>query len=637
MDLENLLRRKDAELEERANLLLKTKVAIEHLQEELASNRRSYETQQKNIEQQAQQLRDTERHLQLVESELERKSSECTDILGDNLSLKRKIQELQDFLAKLKDDSSANLNALKAKLASCEISLEAAQTEIKYQSNQIQSLQSELAEKSDLVSMQKNQVASIEEVTSQLRSQVASLTSSLELVQQEKQSLEAVLQRAHIEIQEEVDQLKRDIAREKSTRMLLESQLQETMDTLAAEREDNTAEVSSWRRQLREAQEKVTDRLENCESSWSARYEKLQLESDKRLDECKREWTRKYYVTEGEWFKKLQAANHTWAIKLEAVGREWMQRYDADRIKWDEERSILQNSFDDRIKAAAEAHAADVQKMKQQYDTKAASVEAKFAADINSLERSWSQRLEAALAASEQEKKVAQQGREVELNQQVDLGHQELAEVKLAGHAAVAEVQAQWAAKLAAEEKRWLQEKHELDKHWSEKLHAVEKAASDAQAALRAQIESRVTSVTHQVVALAKRDAKREANRGSLLRQLTELQALSEDEQKRRCEVESALHEASSIFKKELEEKNEQLDVLRNELRHAQCYPNMASSYSINAPLLCRPCSGCAGAWYGRQCSHLHKGHMSHAVQQDLYFSLRNDCHAKVSSAGGTL
>lgn len=134
-----------------------------------------------------------------------------------------------------------------------------------------------------------------------------------------------------------------------------------------------------------------------------------------------------------------------------------MQRYDADRIKWDEERSILQNSFDDRIKAAAEAHAADVQKMKQQYDTKAASVEAKFAADINSLERSWSQRLEAALAASEQEKKVAQQGREVELNQQVDLGHQELAEVKLAGHAAVAEVQAQWAAKLAAEEKRWLQ------------------------------------------------------------------------------------------------------------------------------------------------------------------------------------
>lgn len=135
-----------------------------------------------------------------------------------------------------------------------------------------------------------------------------------------------------------------------------------------------------------------------------------------------------------------------------------------------------------------------------------------------------------------------------------------------------------------------VQEKHELDKHWSEKLHAVEKAASDAQAALRAQIESRVTSVTHQVVALAKRDAKREANRGecmmitssvnltswlepfpapsgSLLRQLTELQALSEDEQKRRCEVESALHEASSIFKKELEEKNEQLDVLRNELR----------------------------------------------------------------------
>ncbi len=44
---------------------------------------------------------------------------------------------------------------------------------------------------------------------------------------------------------------------------------------------------------------------------------------------------------------------------------------------------------------------------------------------------------------------------------------------------------------------------------------------------------------------------------------------MSEEEQRRRGELEGALREASSIFKRELQEKNEQLQLLRREIRCA--------------------------------------------------------------------
>lgn len=46
-----------------------------------------------------------------------------------------------------------------------------------------------------------------------------------------------------------------------------------------------------------------------------------------------------------------------------------------------------------------------------------------------------------------------------------------------------------------------------------------------------------------------------------------ELRAASESEHRKRGELEAALREASSIFKRELQDKNEQLEMLRRELR----------------------------------------------------------------------
>lgn len=69
----------------------------------------------------------------------------------------------------------------------------------------------------------------------------------------------------------------------------------------------------------------------------------------------------------------------------------------------------------------------------------------------------WTQRMEAALAASEQDRQAAQRSWEASATERQALAAHELAEARQAGQVAVAEAQAGWAARLAAEEKRWLE------------------------------------------------------------------------------------------------------------------------------------------------------------------------------------
>lgn len=58
------------------------------------------------------------------------------------------------------------------------------------------------------------------------------------------------------------------------------------------------------------------------------------------------------------------------------------------------------------------------------------------------------------------------------------------------------------------------QDRHDLDRQWAEKLHAADKAACEAQAALRLQLEARLTAVSDRVAGLVKKESKRERQRG---------------------------------------------------------------------------------------------------------------------------
>lgn len=55
--------------------------------------------------------------------------------------------------------------------------------------------------------------------------------------------------------------------------------------------------------------------------------------------------------------------------------------------------------------------------------------------------------------------------------------------------------------------------------------------------------------------------------------QVDEIRETGDEEFKKRCQVEKALRQAASIFKKELHEKNEELGILNGQLRSMQDNP----------------------------------------------------------------
>lgn len=77
---------------------------------------------------------------------------------------------------------------------------------------------------------------------------------------------------------------------------------------------------------------------------------------------------------------------------------------------------------------------------------------------------------------------------------------------------------------------------------------------------------------------------------------MAELEASGEGERERRREVEAALQEASSIFKRELADKSQQLDLLRQEIRWGGGQLAMLSSaWCVHVHVQ----RGQAGSWGG--------------------------------------
>jgi Tfp pilus assembly protein PilE len=68
-----------------------------------------------------------------------------------------------------------------------------------------------------------------------------------------------------------------------------------------------------------------------------------------------------------------------------------------------------------------------------------------------------------------------------------------------------------------------------------------------------------------------------------LLRQLAEVEAAGQMERERRREVEAALAEASAIFKRELADKNGQLELQRQEIRWVSMWEKQCGVGGIQA------------------------------------------------------
>ena len=155
-----------------------------------------------------------------------------------------------------------------------------------------------------------------------------------------------------------------------------------------------------------------------------------------------------------------------------------------------------------------------------------------------------------------------------------------------------------------------MQVKAELEQHWSTRLQLVRQSLQAVQAAQRSQVEAVVASIVARITDMAARDAKQQKKRRQLLEQVTELRAASEGESSKRRDVEQALQTASHLFKRELKEKNAQLEKLRSEVHSLRVagWAGPAASLAVpfQVPALLgspTPTSPLIAAGWGRPCS----------------------------------
>ncbi|PRW57326.1 P-loop containing nucleoside triphosphate hydrolases superfamily isoform 1 [Chlorella sorokiniana] len=578
MDAEGLIRQKDAELEQRGALLLKTKAAIEQLQEELAGARHEADKWRKAAERQGGELADAQSHVQALEAELEGKAREGAALLADTLALKRKLQEATDGLHSAADNHSTQASALSRQVQEAERRAEQAVAEARTAREAGTALQAAVAARDQQLVEQAAVLRQAEQRRDALEVAAKALREQLAAEQRARQEAAAVAESQQARATGSTQQLEGRLAAEAEARQRAEAAAAAAREALADEQKRRALDEAAWERRLREVQEDAAERLKVREAAATAAQDKAVREAAAALEGTKRQLTKRLYLAEGEWARKLQQSAADWAARLDAQGAEWAQRCEADKAAWAAERARLLEEAEARLTEAHRSAAAAVEEAQQRFRLKLAEAESKAAAAVQATERAWQQRLEAAGTKAAAERQAgadslaaAAAQREQQLLAQLAAAQQEAA-------AKLAEAEKEWTLKLAAAQERALKEQHELERQWVERLHAAQRAAVEEQAGLRAQLEARLAAVSERVGALAQREAKQEKKRAELLRQVAALEASGEGERDRRREVEAALQEASSIFKRELSDKNQQLELLRQEIRYLRSWAGDASA-----------------------------------------------------------
>lgn len=237
------------------------------------------------------------------------------------------------------------------------------------------------------------------------------------------------------------------------------------------------------------------------------------------------------------------------------MNAEALQRCKADKATWEAHRAQLLRDVTSKLAEAEQAAQAAVEQMKQHYRRKLAAAESKAAEAAQIVDRVWQQHLEASAGAAQRELQAAVDRAAVTAAQQGQQVACLVAAARDASAAKLADLDKQWGGRVAAAEERglrvsecterWraaacvrpaplsslvegigrskvsatpailLQEKQDLERQWADKQRAADRAATEAQAALRGELEARLAAVTVRVEAVAQQEVEQGRKRGT--------------------------------------------------------------------------------------------------------------------------
>lgn len=364
----------------------------------------------------------------------------------------------------------------------------------------------------------------------------------------------------------EAADLRRSLESEGAARAAAQKAAAETVEVLADERARHALEAKAWDRRQADAAEDWAGRLARSEAGWQAKCEHAASEAAAALEACKKDWARRFYLAEGDWARRLHVVGEEGMTRLDAAIADWQQRIEAERVGWQKERAMLRQEHEAAMAAATAAHSAAIDSLKQQAVSAAFAAQAVAQAELDATAKAWAEKRDVAVEAARRERNAAHQAWAEAAAQRERALLDQLQEAQHAAANRVAHAERTASDKVAAAEQRWAEERHELERRHDEQLRNAAATDNAAQAAQRARLEDALSRVADRVSELAAREARQEKRRRALLAQVTELRVASEAESTARREAESALRNASRLFKRELQEKNAALEVLRAEV-----------------------------------------------------------------------
>ncbi|GAX75307.1 hypothetical protein CEUSTIGMA_g2752.t1 [Chlamydomonas eustigma] len=560
----------NGEIEERENLLHKTKQAIEQLQVELDESRR-----ENNL------LRtDISRHKEDQTVAIEQAEDTISDLqlrLQAGNSATKELQQRAERLQLL----------VKEKEKEKEDAVASGLLRIKDKEKRITTLQSELDDAHKRETIMTQESRSLEEKMSKLKSQLRDAT----LTKQDSDERIQLLREEGQVMLRKLEEVRKSMSQLQQSHDSLQEQLQhQQLEREAAEKswagklhraeEQKREEMQELQRQLRELQDSHTNSLSSSEREWVMRSHEVKLHWEKRLKDGMMACEQKFNEEAIEWQAKLKTLDLEWQSHAAEVEHMWAKRLSDEQQAISTERALWDIQIQDIRAQALQDSNVKVQEQMQ-------ALILKHQQDLASMEKSWSERLERMEATWSQRHEESQKRWAAD-----SVGREEQWALRLG------DIQSDHAVALASKEaemkashqKELDAAKLEFDKEvlrtgsqlTEERVKAQEEAerlmkdSAERYSVLQVETALKAAALTECISDLSHRETVLEASRTHLIRQLEEIQDAYSAETRRHLEAETDLRDQLESHRNQLRLRGIQMDDSMRELREARLQRSLA-------------------------------------------------------------
>ncbi|KAL0041863.1 hypothetical protein WJX79_007162 [Trebouxia sp. C0005] len=439
-----LLRQRDADLEERGRLLLKTKVAIEQLQQELSASRKEEEVfkdeARKAYEEQLGQARAIQAQLQLCEEELEARTQDLTRYAAENRNLQLHSAELEAELDSVREEANSRISQLEAAHQDQARLAQHHTSELTTRRKEIEDLQAKLHSRSGVLADHSERAKQLQQERDDSEQLVRELMRKTKKLQEEQAAAEQSLKTSAAEVQQ--------------------AQLKLQQAQAAAEAGGRAAKVAEkdWQQRLQQQEQQWSLKQKDLEKRWAARLVEAgrQARAQKAAaDEAQQQQMR-----------SLQAhhANHAREMQSKSQQLDWQAA---------NEKALLQKHWEGKVTEAINAEQEKATQAEKQWQGRLVEVQGDWQAKLAEGQAQWAQDRAAAEQGWREAKGQAEQQWKQQLESIQHAHRQEIA----AGEAAAARGRAGVEAKLGALTDRLLhmaRKEAKREKRRGELVRAVE-------------------------------------------------------------------------------------------------------------------------------------------------------------------